>query len=320
MQAPRATLETKGVVMNDRCLSRLSEQINYPFRLFELNANQVELVRDELATLSGHYQLFEEREMWDRIILTYITYCSARCPEDDALRLLTHFLYMLMFLIEARSHRLSQDLVLDYGRVMTGKQARSSHPLINSVRDFRPRLEQLLAAKDSDASAFFHYLNLNLSAFLRDATTDPSDPADPRTYLWVRLHTISNLVYIQFWKLLLGAGAHKDLPHATDIFRCEVLSTRIQSFANDLCSLERDARDGSPNIVFVIARHEGIPHSLALRRVRQWHDDAVTEYVDATRRASKAAQPGPVTDYLEFIESCTAGNLQSIRSLPVRYT
>jgi Terpene synthase family 2, C-terminal metal binding len=319
MQAARATRETREVAVNDRDMSRLSEQINYPFRMFELNADQVELVRDELVALSGRYQLFAERKAWDHIILTYITYCSARCPENGALRLLTHFLYMLMFLIEARSRRLSRGLVLDYAGVMTGEQARSSHPLISAARDFRPRLEQLLAATDSDASAFFHYFSLNLSSFLREAMADPSDPTDPATYLWVRLHTISNLVYIQFWKLLLGVGARTELLHAADIFRCEMLSTRIQGFANDLCSLERDARDGSPNIVFVVARHEGIPHGLALRTVRRWHDDTVTEYVDANRRARKAAPPGPVTDYLEFIESCTAGNLQSLRSLAARY-
>src|SRR5262249_15752010 len=145
---------------------RLSEQINYPFRLFELNADQVELVREELSNLSGRYQLFEEREAWDRILLTYITYCSARCPENDALRLLCHFLYMLMFLIESRFSRLSRDLALDFAGIMTGEQARSSHPLLSAARDFRPKLERLLAAKESDASdasAFFHFLSLNLS-------------------------------------------------------------------------------------------------------------------------------------------------------------
>jgi terpene synthase-like protein len=319
MQAPRAIPEKSDVVLSNRGSLRLSEQINYPFRMFELNAHQVQLVQNELATLSGRYQLFADRNVWDHIILSYITYCSARCPEKGALRLLTHFLYMLMFLIEARSHRLSRDLVLDYAGVMTGKQPRSSHPLISAARDFRPRLERLLAANDSDASAFFHYFSLNLSSFLREAMADPSDPADPPTYLWMRLHTISNLAYTQFWKLLLGVGAHEELLHATDIFRCEMLSTRIQSFANDLCSLERDARDDVPNIVFVVVRYEGIPHNLALRTVRRWHDDTVTEYIDANRRASKYAPPGPVTDYLEFLESCTAGNLQCMRSLAARY-
>src|SRR5882672_1787051 len=317
MQAPRATLETREVVVDDRGMSRFSERITYPFRCFELNADQVELVRDELANLSGRYQLFEEREAWDRILLIFITYCSARHPDDDALRLHCHFLYMLMFLIESRWRRLSRDLALDYVGVITGQQARSSHPLLGAARDFRPRLERLLAAKESDASAFFHYLSLNVSSFLRDAT---ADPADPLTYLWGRLHTISTLIYIQFWKLLLGVGAREELPHAADIFRCEMLSARIQCLANDLCSLERDAQDGDPNIVFVVARHEDITCELALRMVRRWHDDAVREYVDATRRASKVAPPGPVTDYLEFIESCTAGNVQSMLSLASRYS
>jgi hypothetical protein len=57
-----------------------------------------------------------------------------------------------------------------------------------------------------------------------------------------------------------------------------------------------------------------------VRTVRQWHDDAVTEYVDATRRATKAAPLDPVTDYLEFIESCTAGNVQAMRPLSPRYS
>src|SRR5262249_14009527 len=92
-QAPGAAPETREVVVIDRSRLRLSEQINYPFRLFELNADQVELVREELSNLSGRYQLFEDREAWDRILLTYITYCSARCSENDALRLLCHFLY-----------------------------------------------------------------------------------------------------------------------------------------------------------------------------------------------------------------------------------
>jgi terpene synthase-like protein len=320
MQAPQAILGKSEVVVNDCGSLRLSEQINYPFRLFELNADQVQLVQNELTTLSGSYRLFPERKTWDHLILSYITYCSARCPENDALRLLTHFLYMLMFLIEARSHRLSRDLVLDYAGVMTGKQGRSSHPLISAARDFRPRLEQLIAANDCDASAFFHYFSLNLSSFLREAMADPSEQADPPTYLWLRLHTISNLAYIQFWKLLLGVGTREELPQATNIFRCEMLSTRIQSLANDLCSLERDARNGDPNLVFVVVRHEGIPYNVAVRTVRRWHDDTVTEYVDANRRAGKYAPQGPVTDYLEFIESCTAGNLQCMRSLAGRYT
>src|SRR5262249_20317274 len=231
-----------------------------------------------------------------------------------------HFLYMLMFLIESRFRRLSLDLTLDFAGIMTGEQARSSHPLLSAARDFRPKLARLIATKQSDTSAFFHYLSLNLSSFLRDATADPSDPADPSTYIWVRLHTITTPVYLQFWKLLLGVGAREELPHATDIFRCEMLSARIQLLANDLCSLERDVQEGSPNIVAVVARHENIPYDVALRTVGQWHDDAVSEYADATRRASKAAPLGPVADYLEFIESCTAGVAQTMRCLAARYS
>jgi len=285
-----------------------------------LNADQVELVRDEMANLSGRYQLFEEREEWNHIILVYLTYCSARRPENDALLLTCHFLYMLMFLNESRWHGLSRDLALDYATVMRGGQARSSHPLLGAARDFRPRLERLLAEKKSDASAFSHYFNLNVSSFLRDSTADPSDPVDPSTHLWTRIHTLCPLIYIQFWKLLLGVSAREELPHAADIFRCEMLSARIQVLANDLCSLERDTRDGSPNIVSLVARRENITYESALRTVRQWHDDAVMEYVDASRRTRKAAPPDPVTDYLEFIESCAAGNVRTMRSLTSRYS
>jgi Terpene synthase family 2, C-terminal metal binding len=316
---PRPAL-AREMVMVGSAGSRLSERITYPFRCLELNADQIELVRDELAVLSDRYQLFDGREEWNHIILVYITYCSAHNPENDTLRLLCHFLYMLMFLIESRWHRLSRDLALDYMGLMHGEQTSSSHSLLAAARDFRPRLERLLAEKEGDASAFFYYFNLNLSSFLRDATANPSDPVDSLTYLWGRLHSISNLVYIQFWKLLLGVGAREELPHATDIFRCEMLSTRIQSFANDIYSIERDACENSLNIVSVVARCEETTHELALRTVRQWHDDAVTEYVDATRQAKKIAPPGPVTEYLEFIESCTAGNLRSIRSLASRYS
>ena len=141
----------------------------------------------------------------------------------------------------------------------------------------------------------------------------------PRTCGYVCI-PFTTPVYVQFWKLLLGVGGREELPHATDIFRCEMLSARIQLLANDLCSLERDVREGSPNIVSVVARHGNIQYDLALRTVRQWHDNAVSEYVDATRRASKVAPPGPVADYLEFIESCTAGVVQTMRSLASRYS
>ncbi len=316
---PRTAL-AREVVMDGSGGSRLSERITYPFGCFELNADQIELVRDELASLSDRYQLFEGREEWNHILLTFITYCSARSPEDDALRLLCHFLYMTVFFNEARSRGLNRDLALNYAGIMRGGQARASHPVLSAARDFRLRFDRLLAAKESDASAFFHYFGLNISSFLRDATADHSDPRDPRTSLWVRLHSISALAYFQFWKLLLRVGAREELPHATDIFRCEMLSARIQSLANDICSIERDAREDSLNIVSVVAQRENIPYKLALSTVRRWHDDAVTEYADATRRASKVTPPGPVADYLEFIESCTAGNVQSMLSLASRYS
>jgi len=305
--------------VTDAALGHQGERLGYPFELFVLDARQLALVEREYDDLAERFDLFPERAAWKGVIRTFIGFCSAEKPADAALQILTHFLYLTLFFNEARSRALPLELALEYRAVLGGAPSASDHPVIQCARAFRPRLERLLHESGADASAFFHYVDLNLSAFVRDASRKPDTTDDPDAVLARRLHTISALGYFEFWKLLLAVPPRAELFFASDIFRCQLLSAKIQGLANDLCSLDKDARDGSPNLVLLVARRRHIDSAAANALVRSWHDRASSEYVTATN-ALLALDPEPsVRRYVEFIRSCTRGNLESMRVLTTRY-
>jgi hypothetical protein len=296
-----------------------SELITYPFGVFALDQRKLSLVAHEYDRLAERFDLFAERAAWKGVIQTFIGFCSAEDPSDAALQTLTHFLYLTLFFNEARSRELPLELALEYRAVLGGAHSASQHSVIQGARAFRPRLEQLLHDSGADASAFFHYVDLNLSAFVRDAQRKPEISDDPDTVLSRRLHTISALGYFEFWKLLLSVSPRSELFFASDIFHCQLLSAKIQGLANDLCSLEKDERDGSPNLILLVARHRQLRLDAAIATVRGWHDQALSQYVAATN-ALLALEPEPsVRRYIEFIRSCTRGNLESMRALTSRY-
>jgi hypothetical protein len=296
-----------------------SEQLGYPFEVFALDQRQLALVEHEYERLAEHFKLFAERAAWKRVIRTFIGFCSAENPSDTALQTLTHFLYLTLYFNEARSRELPLELALEYRAVLGGASATSDHSVLRCAREFRPRLERLLGDSGADASAFFHYVDLNLSAFVRDARRKPEISDDPEAVLARRLHTISALGYFEFWKLLLSVSPRAELFFASDIFNCQLLSAKIQGLANDLCSLEKDERDGSPNLVLLVARHRQQSTNAATAIVRGWHDQALSQYMAATN-ALLALEPEPgVRRYVEFIRSCTRGNLESMRALTSRY-
>jgi len=298
---------------------RQSAPLSYPFEVFVLEERKLALVGHEYDRLAERFDLFAERAAWKRVIQTFIGFCSAENPSDTALQTLTHFLYLTLFFNEARSRELPLELTLEYRSVLGGASSGSAHPVIQCARAFRPRLDELLRDSGADASAFFHYVDLNLSAFVRDAHRRPEITDDPDTVLARRLHTISALGYFEFWKLLLSVSPRAELFFASDIFRCQLLSAKIQGLANDLCSLEKDERDGSPNLILLVARHRQQSSAAATTIVRGWHDQASSEYVAATN-ALLALEPEPcVRRYVEFIRSCTRGNLESMRALTSRY-
>ena len=305
--------------MTDAAHGCQSEQLGYPFDVFVLDQRQLALVEHEHDRLAERYNLFAERAAWKRVIQTFIGFCSAENPSDAALQTLTHFLYLTLFFNEARSRELPLELALEYRAVLGGAPSASEHPVLECARAFRPRFEQLLHDSGADASAFFHYVDLNLSSFVRDARRKPEITDDPDAALARRLHTISALGYFEFWKLLLSVSPRAELFFASDIFRCQLLSAKIQGLANDLCSLEKDERDGSPNLVLLVARHQQQSSDVAIATVRSWHDQALSQYVAATN-AMLALEPEPcVRRYVEFIRSCTRGNLESMRALTKRY-
>jgi len=305
--------------VTDAATARQSERLDYPFGAFVLEPRQLALVEREYDALAQRYDLFAERAAWRAVIRTFIGFCSAENPADAALQTLTHFLYLTLFFNEARSRALPLELALEYRAVLGGAPSASDHPVIQCAREFRPRLERLMRESGADASAFFHYVDLNLSAFVRDASRKPEITDDPDAVLARRLHTISALGYFEFWKLLLSVSPRAELFFASDIFRCQLLSAKIQGLANDLCSLDRDARDGSPNLVLLVARHRKVSTDAANTLVRSMHDQALSEYVEATN-AVLALEPEPgVRRYIEFIRSCTRGNLESMRALRGRY-
>lgn len=305
--------------MTQAALHRRREQPGYPFAVFVLEPRQLALVEREYDLLADRFNLFAERAAWKRVIVTFIGFCSAEQPSDAALESLTHFLYLTLFFNEARSRELPLELALEYRAVLGGAPSTAQHAVLQCARAFRPRLEGLLRDCAADPAAFFHYIDLNLSAFVRDARRKPDITDDPDTVLARRLHTISALGYFEFWKLLLAVSPRAELFFASDIFHCQLLSAKIQGLANDLCSLEKDERDGSPNLILLVARDRQLGPDAAMAVVRGWHDQALDQYVAATN-ALLALEPEPcVRRYVEFIRSCTRGNMESMRALTSRY-
>lgn len=69
----------------------------------QLSEVQRAAVDAQLSYLEDTYELFDEREDFHKIITVFVSQCSPRAPTDESLRLLTHFLYMTLYLNEYRN-------------------------------------------------------------------------------------------------------------------------------------------------------------------------------------------------------------------------
>ncbi|HET9958922.1 MAG TPA: terpene synthase family protein [Polyangiaceae bacterium] len=311
--------------------SQFSLDYVYPMPHFELTLEEKRQVRAVLEVLAERYALFESRAAWTHVLEVFIANCSARRRDPECLGLLCHFLYMTLYFNEARSHGVSPELLRAYLRVMRGGTSAPLHPVLRAAAEFKPKLDQYLRdaqlrGKDCDPSGFYHYLGLNLSGFALDAAASRGAPSagetqapDVESYAAVRLHTISALGYFHFWKLLLQVEADAELGSGALLFRCELLSARIQAMANDLASLARDNHDRSNNWVNVVAREQRLSQEAAFVRVSEEHASCVSRYSTAAQQARSAIDDTSTLDYLELIGSCTVGNLKSMRALQQRY-
>lgn len=293
------------------------EEIRYPFVHSVLNVDQRREVDAHLSKLHERYGLFADRPEFHVVISVFISQCCPAEPSPRALRLVTHLLYMTLYLNDGRTRGLSVDVVAGYWAVARGRVTGSDHPLFRAASDFFEEFRVLEAEGERESSGFYHYLGANLGAFARDAA-HRGTPSNEASFRAVRNHSISAMAYLQFWKVLAFPGP-LELLCGAELFALEVDSAEIQALANDLCSVLRDQAEAAPNRVLMrVALGDGL--MAARRALREEHDRLVERYSYVERELySRFGHQGPVGAYVEFIGSCICGNYSSMELLTSRY-
>lgn len=297
------------------------EPLSYPFPAVTLNATDVQFVREKLVAAEDRWALYARRPGLLQLVEIFLQHCSPPSPGRPALEAMTHFLYVVMYFADrANPSAMAAEVDEAWKAMMQARPARSDGPAIQQVAALAgQQMKSVLAHNGGELTTVAHRLRVNLSAFIWDAPRT-FVPASYDEHMDLRVQTICVMAYVRVWGVLAGLQPGNELRFAYTLERLERLSAVASALANDLRSVDRDARDGTPNAVSLLASVEGLPPAAALAEVRRRHDAAVAQLAAQLSAAHAEMADAPdARAYVDFVGSCTRGNNTSMDDLYRRY-
>jgi hypothetical protein len=181
-------------------------------------------------------------------------------------------------------------------------------------------LRDELSHSGGDPRTFLHLLRVNLAAFIW-AASPLAPPSSLAAHMSFRTESICAVAYMRLWGILEGLSPRQELRFGFLLQRLESLSAQVQALSNDLRSTARDAREGTPNAVLLLAKDGASSRKEAEERVFAMHEDALADLLGTQEkaRAFLSAHDDAVGRYVDFIGICTQGNNLSMTDLAQRY-
>jgi hypothetical protein len=174
-------------------------------------------------------------------------------------------------------------------------------------------------AEYGDTSCFREQFEQCLVALRDEARLLAEGSVTVASYKAIRPRVIFVEEYL--WTWLLSERMPFDAAALWRTVRLRKLASDAAYLVNDLGSLDRDrAPGGSPNLVFLIQREQGLPEEQAIETVIRLHDETAEAYrTEANDVRMGGATPAElaIADVVEFV---VRGNLATTRKLSrVRY-
>lgn len=299
----------------------------YPFAREEVPPGRLELALAILERLDACYGLFGPRECRAlRSVAVFASCCSPADASEAGLESACLFLYAFTYLNNVVPR---VDLPERAGAYWAGISARPTSEMGEAARlnaAGRALREQLLLhSSATDQFAFTHALWSTLAACTWEARHAGGWPTELDQYLACRRATIAVQAFLELWKIVGGFSLGAQQYVATRLEHLDALSREVQLLANDLCSEHIDAERNQHNAVHVAAAQDfsvraGAARERARRQLRRRHDDTVEQLAReiADLRALSDA-PAKLRWYLDFVQTCTRGNVDAMLQLAERY-
>lgn len=287
----------------------------YPFGAEPLSAAERESVRSSVAALEEQHGLLGARPALGPLCEAFLAHCSPAWRGPASLEVMTRFLYLVMYFADRMSpSTVAEDATQVLRALGSGTSAAEPLPRLAGTigRDL-----QTLFEEPARFSSFLHLFRVNLGVFIWAAAAPQPPAVSLDEHLAFRTESICAVAYLRLWGLLGGLSWEQETRFAFLLQEMERASARVQALANDLRSVARDAREGTPNAVALVA----LPSEEAAAAVRSLHDQALLALVSALERARSflGSRDEAVARYIDFIGLCTRGNDTAMLELAVRY-
>lgn len=291
------------------------EALTYPgFVRSRLDDAEEQRMAAELAALEDRHGLFDGG--WQvGATASFIRHCSPPGTRPGALEIATHFLYTWYFLHGWQRMEDPHRVMGAVWDVARGLPAPFEHPALACLAEARDRMA---AGPEASMHSFLHFLGRTLSGFLWEHEHQGELP-DAERYAAVRTNTISTQPYFEAWKLAMGTPQRLEVSYGIDLRRLEDRARRLQYLANDLCSVDMDSRTGKRNLVFLLARDQGLPIEVAHATLWQTHDDEAVAMLEDDARVRADHPDAELARALDFVQSCTVGNATAMIEIRSRY-
>ena len=293
----------------------------YPFSAVPLSSGECASVRSWLAALDERYGLLRTRPGLLRLCEVFLAHCSPAAPAPAALEAMTQFLYLVMYFADRVSPATAAEDATQVLRALTSGVPDAVASLSRLAGALGQALRGLVDTEPGRLSSFLHLFRVNLGVFVW-AASRPSLPASLDEHLAFRTESICAVAYLRLWGVLGGLSWEQETRFAFLLQEMETTSARVQALANDLRSVARDARDGTPNAVSLLAAHtKAASLEDAETAVGTLHDRALLDLVNAMDRARSFLRSGDeaVARYIDFVGICTRGNDTAMLELSARY-
>jgi hypothetical protein len=262
-----------------------------------------------------------------RLCEVFLAHCSPAAPAPAALEAMTHFLYLVMYFADRVSPATAAEDATQALRALSSGVPEAVDSLSRLAGTLGQELRRLLATEPGRLmepgrlSSFLHLFRVNLGAFVWAASTPPV-PASLDEHLAFRTESICAVAYLRLWGVLGGLSWEQETRFAFLLREMETASARVQALANDLRSVARDARDGTPNAVSLLATQtKAASLADAEAAVGALHDRALLDLLNAMERARSflGSSDEAVARYIDFVGICTRGNDTAMLELSARY-
>lgn len=294
--------------------------LDYPFPAAPLSIQDFEFVNQTLATAEHEFGLFAKRPSLRTVAAVFLRHCSPPDPGQEALRLMSRLLHIVLHFNDRMDPATtSREADGVWHRLASPSDAPGSDtvPVFGAARCVGRLLAQAMASRPGDIHSFLHLFRINLASFVWACRQDVAPVTSVDDHLVVRSETISAVAFLRMWGLLLGLSRESQLLYGLPLQTLERLSARVQALANDLKSVQRDAREGQGNVVALLAPNDpeaGVKLALAL------HDHSLAQLVVSSVSLLNTVPPDDVVRYVQFVQICTRGNNAAMAELSQRYS